>query len=148
MNLDADAARTRFAMSWILTPVGAWLWGAGVIAAVVLVPQLGAGGEGAAAVLAFYAHRDLKAHDRRAFAWTLAVVLLGFFAFIPYTYKRRAWANEDVAATPVSSPALEELEATRPTKTCPDCAQHVLAEARICRFCRHVFDDVAPPDSA
>lgn len=28
----------------------------------------------------------------------------------------------------------------RPTKRCPDCAEDVLAEARICRFCRHEFD--------
>ena len=28
---------------------------------------------------------------------------------------------------------------TRPTKRCPDCAETVLADARICRFCRHEF---------
>lgn len=27
----------------------------------------------------------------------------------------------------------------RPIKRCPDCAEDVLAEARICRFCRHEF---------
>ena len=27
----------------------------------------------------------------------------------------------------------------RPSKRCPDCAEDVLLEARICRFCRHEF---------
>jgi hypothetical protein len=28
------------------------------------------------------------------------------------------------------------------TKRCPDCAEEVLADARICRFCRHEFSDL------
>ena len=30
--------------------------------------------------------------------------------------------------------------AERPTKKCPDCAETVLRDARICRFCRYEFD--------
>jgi len=30
-------------------------------------------------------------------------------------------------------------ETTRATKRCPDCAEEVMAEARVCRFCRHEF---------
>jgi hypothetical protein len=29
----------------------------------------------------------------------------------------------------------------RATKRCPDCAEEVLADARICRFCRHEFPE-------
>jgi hypothetical protein len=28
------------------------------------------------------------------------------------------------------------------TKVCPDCAEEVKAAARICRFCRHKFEQV------
>lgn len=38
-------------------------------------------------------------------------------------------------ATPPSAPAPP----APPTKVCPDCAETVLADARICRFCRHEF---------
>lgn len=39
-----------------------------------------------------------------------------------------------------SAPAAPE------TKTCPDCAETVLAAARVCRYCHYRFDQ--PPDSA
>ena len=46
------------------------------------------------------------------------------------------------AATPATDPARPSMEpsgAAGPTKKCPDCAETVLADARICRFCRYEF---------
>lgn len=34
--------------------------------------------------------------------------------------------------------------APAPTKTCPDCAEEILAAARVCKHCRCRFDDAEP----
>lgn len=47
---------------------------------------------------------------------------------------------DTVTRTP--APATLPPPAPRATRRCPDCAEDVLAEARICRHCRHVFADV------
>ena len=50
------------------------------------------------------------------------------------TYERRWSGDEDVKATVFQTGAHDA-----PTKVCPDCAEKVLAAARICRFCRYEF---------
>jgi hypothetical protein len=46
---------------------------------------------------------------------------------------------EEVVGGPVSDVEPDQ----RSTKVCPDCAETVLAAARICRFCRHEFEHAA-----
>lgn len=38
-------------------------------------------------------------------------------------------------------PGTTPVAPERATKRCPDCAEDVLAEARVCRFCRYEFSD-------
>jgi Uncharacterised protein family UPF0547 len=50
-------------------------------------------------------------------------------------------------------PSTEAADGSRATKVCPDCAETVLAAARICRFCRHAFpssdaaEDIPPANT-
>jgi len=41
-------------------------------------------------------------------------------------------------SVPIYGPTMNDALAEH-TKTCPDCAEDVLARARICRYCRHEF---------
>lgn len=40
---------------------------------------------------------------------------------------------------------LDAKQATEETKVCPDCAETVLAAARICKHCGHEFEPAPPP---
>lgn len=54
---------------------------------------------------------------------------------------------EALARTPVESPPVRPHVGAAPprTKRCPDCAEEILAAARVCKHCRCRFDE---PDSA
>jgi len=46
-----------------------------------------------------------------------------------------------LAAAPPVSPSASASPAGRATKACPDCAEEVLAAARVCKHCRYRWDE-------
>lgn len=53
-----------------------------------------------------------------------------------------AFPPREVVPVPVPAPATERVGASAPeTKRCPDCAEEILAAARVCKHCRCRFDE-------
>jgi len=72
-----------------------------------------------------------SARGRSGLAWFLIAVLISpLIALIAVLVMRNlaqtSWAQEPHSTAPA-------------TKKCPQCAEQVMAEATICRFCRHEF---------
>ncbi len=89
-----------------------------------------------------------------AVAWVAGVLLwvllvpLGAAIYMTWRYAKGYRSSPRAAsaasggagtATFVSSPVADDAS----TKTCPDCAETILAAARICRFCRRDFSLVS-----
>lgn len=54
--------------------------------------------------------------------------------------------HEPLHSQPTAAvPRLTAAKTSKQTKFCPDCAEEVLAEARICKHCRHQFSDIGVP---
>ncbi len=84
-----------------------------------------------------------------AVSWVAAIILFVYPVAIYMTWRfaRGHRAGERVAGAvpkPAPSSAVPATEDASATKVCPDCAEVVLAAARICRFCRHEFPAPAP----
>jgi type II secretory pathway pseudopilin PulG len=61
--------------------------------------------------------------------------------------RQRQWQPPPQQWQPPAQPQATTSAPTAPeTKTCPDCAETVLAAARVCRYCHYRFDQ--PPDSS
>jgi hypothetical protein len=102
----------------------------------------------------------LARHEARQFTWEQVGVPSGArIAVVCLTKAVKtdgSWSDpdpvmlEEAAASNVAR--LEETERLADlvgTKQCPDCAERVRAEARICRFCRHEFwPDTGDPNAA
>lgn len=86
-----------------------------------------------------------------AVAWVAGLLLwvllvpLGVAVYMTWRYSKGFRSAPPAAA---ASLVAAVRPAQPPTKRCPDCAEAVLAEARICRFCRHDFTTSAPQASA
>lgn len=86
------------------------------------------------------------AADRRGrsgFGWFfLAVVLSPLLAGLLLLAMGKPQASSNAV---VYVPHAAAETHTRRVKTCPDCAEEVLADARICKHCRHDFrPDTSP----
>jgi hypothetical protein len=83
-------------------------------------------------------------------AWVIALCTFAYPVPIYMTWRYATGhrpSERDVSAAASAEPtAPAALNAPTETKVCPDCAEQVLAAARICRFCRHEFP--APADDA
>jgi hypothetical protein len=63
----------------------------------------------------------------------------------------RKWSGGDDVRDLIVPPAPKPVapaESPRLTKICPDCAETILQEARICRFCRHECRPAMPEQPA
>lgn len=81
----------------------------------------------------------------------IALIVLGFSPSVEE--QSAGYVSMRVAEpAPLPSPSARDYRSTpgraAPNKKCPDCAEQVLADARICRFCRHEFADLPMPSKA
>jgi len=75
---------------------------------------------------------------------TLGVGVIAFFfgaILLVIAFALLSGGRSRVAA---AQPYVPQVTAAA-TKKCPDCAETVMADARICRFCRHDFGEHATP---
>lgn len=96
-----------------------------------------------------------SARGREPWLWGLIGFLFGIFSLLVLAVMPNLKNSADVRITdrsvehypPTPIPTVPDRgdaprsEAALPpaTKVCPDCAEEVRVEARICRFCRHEF---------
>jgi Na+/melibiose symporter-like transporter len=81
---------------------------------------------------------------RTGFGWFLIGCIIGIFGVILIAClpSRKPLPVQQVVMVPPAAAAVQPVEAK--TKTCPDCAEEVMAGAKICKHCRHVFVADAP----
>ena len=77
------------------------------------------------------------------------LVLVVLWALLPFSLFGIKTILREMQATQKAGLELRRRQSIRPmesTKTCPDCAEMVLRQAKVCRFCRHDFANNNPPN--
>lgn len=81
-------------------------------------------------ILAFFISRDAGKRNMNEGLWFLIVLILSILGMILYLIVRN----------PLPSPADNEyIEYDSELKKCPDCAEYIKIDARVCRFCGFRF---------
>jgi hypothetical protein len=77
---------------------------------------------------------------RDELSWGVVGFFFGIFGLIAAVGVTKRETAASTAAERKQGTALPNAVDGRREKKCPDCAEMVLADARICRFCQHEFD--------
>lgn len=88
-----------------------------------------------------WASRTARAKGRRPIGWVIFTLVGTFFWIIPgvlVVFLLRAQPDYD----PANPTRGLVLGSTSATKTCPRCAETVMAAAKVCRYCSYKFQDV------
>jgi hypothetical protein len=83
---------------------------------------------------------------RSGLGWFLIGAVLGIFGIVLIACLPALPGYGGDPATTLRNVAIgtsnKQAPAMRAMKLCPDCAEEVKADARVCRFCRHEFEPI------
>jgi hypothetical protein len=88
--------------------------------------------------------KEEKKHGRLAapaspVGWAFGTLALWIVVFPLYLARRRKALLKQTGTAGATSPDVNALA----TKQCPDCAEIVLTEARVCKHCKYCFEEPA-----